>query len=211
MLARVKRTNEETGGERGTAKEKILGAALDVIRRQGYSGTTVDELCRSAGVTKGAFFHHFASKHDLGVAAAEHWTATTGDMFEEAPYHDAPSATARVLGYLDLRESLISGPPEAFTCLVGTMAQETFATVPAIRDACATSILGHAATLEADLDAALTADARADGITAASLARHTQVVLQGAFVVAKASDDPTVVTDSIDHLRRYLANQLEPA
>jgi len=41
------------------------------------------------------------------------------------------------------------------TCLVGTMVQEVFATSPAIRDACGESIFGHAATLEADIGAAM--------------------------------------------------------
>jgi hypothetical protein len=40
------------------------------------------------------------------------------------------------------------------TCLVGTMAQEVYASSPDIRDACCRSILGHAATLEADIVAA---------------------------------------------------------
>ena len=36
------------------------------------------------------------------------------------------------------------------------------------------------------------------------LARHTQTVLQGAFVLSKAANDPAVVLKAIDHLRRYL-------
>lgn len=200
-----------TANKRGTARQKLLDAAVDVIRRHGYSATSVDELCRSAGVTKGAFFHHFASKRELGVAAAQHWSATTGALFEQAPYHGALSATERVNGYLDLRAALITGPPESFTCLVGTMTQETFVTEPEIRDACADSILGHAATLGADLDAALTPEARAAGIAADSLALHTQVVLQGAFILAKATGDPLAVIESIEHLRRYIAGFLQPA
>ena len=63
---------------RPDAKAKLLDAALSVIRIKGYSATTVDELCAAAGVTKGAFFHHFRSKDELGVAAADYWSETTG-------------------------------------------------------------------------------------------------------------------------------------
>ena len=44
----------------------------------------------------------------------------------------------------------------------------------------------------------------AAGVTATGLAEHTQTVLQGSFVLAKATDDASAVIVAIDHLRRYL-------
>ncbi|MFG3756837.1 hypothetical protein, partial [Klebsiella pneumoniae] len=43
-----------------------------------------------------------------------------------------------------------------------------------------------------------------------SMALFTQAVLQGAFVLAKAKQDPAVVADCLAHLRRYLAHELAP-
>lgn len=189
---------------RGTARQRLLDAAVAVIRRQGLSATTIDDLCAAAGVTKGAFFHHFAGKEALAVAAAQHWSATTGALFAGADYHRAPTAAQRVLAYLDLRSALIQGTPAEFTCLAGTMAQEAFDTQPAIRQACGDSILSHADTLVPDIEAALRDAGCSDQIDAVGLARHVQAVIQGAFVLAKAADQPQLVRDSLDHLRRYL-------
>jgi TetR/AcrR family transcriptional repressor of nem operon len=91
------------------------------------------------------------------------------------------------------------------------MAQEAFLTSPLIRDACAASIFTHAATLEDDIAAALVAAGSPAGITAGGLARYTQVVLQGAFVVSKAAADPGVALEALTHLHRYLAGILRPA
>jgi TetR/AcrR family transcriptional repressor of nem operon len=191
--------------ERGDARTRLLEAARDLIRGQGFAATSVDDLCKAAGVTKGAFFHHFACKEALGVAAAAHWAATTSAFFANAPYHQHDDPLDRLLGYVEFRKSIIEGDPAEFTCLVGTMAQEVYGSHPAIRAACAASIFGHAATLEPDIAEAMrTRRIKADW-TPASLARHTQAVLQGAFILAKATGDRTVALESIDHLRRYLA------
>lgn len=192
------------------ARTKLLDAALSLIRTKGYSATTVDELCAAAGVTKGAFFHHFKSKDALGVAAAEHWSETTGAMFAKAPYHDHSDPLDRILGYVAFRKELLQGGVPEFTCLVGTMVQETYETAPAIREACDRSISGHAATLEADIEAAMRErDMRPDW-TPRSLALHTQAVLQGSFILAKAKGGAEVAADSIDHLIRYLELLFSP-
>jgi len=190
-----------------SAKEKLLDASLSLIREQGFAATTVDDLCQRAGVTKGAFFHHFESKDALGVAAVEHWSRTTGSLFRAAPYHQAPDGLGRVRAYLELRKSLLRGDLSQFTCVAGTMVQETYASHPAIRAACAVSIFGHAGTLVEDFAAALKERGRPDlsgAITAEGLATHTQCVLQGAFILAKARGEARVAVESIEHLRRYI-------
>lgn len=187
------------------AREKLLEAGVKVVRERGYAATSVDELCRTAGVTKGAFFHHFVSKEALGVALAEYWSASTGAFFAEASFRALEDPVARVLGYIDLRIGLIEGPPESFSCVAGTMVQETFRDSPAIRAACHASIAGNAASLEADLTDAI-AQTGAKRVNAASLGRHIQGVIQGAFVLAKASGEAAAAEtarEELRHLRRY--------
>jgi TetR/AcrR family transcriptional regulator, transcriptional repressor for nem operon len=186
------------------ARHKLLTAALSLVREQGYASTSVEELCAAAGVTKGAFFHHFKSKDALAVAAAHHWSEITGAVFASAPYHQREDPLQRVLGYLDFRKAILTGELAEFTCLVGTMVQEVYSTSPGIRVACEASIRAHAAKIEADIAAAMKHHRLRASWTAASLALHTQAVLQGAFILAKATGDAGVAAASIDHLHRYI-------
>ncbi len=46
-------------------RRRIVVAATHLFARQGYHKTTITDICRRAGLTSGALFHHFASKEDL--------------------------------------------------------------------------------------------------------------------------------------------------
>ena len=187
-----------------SARTKSLGSALAVIRAKGYAATSVDDLCAAAGVTKGGFFHHFKSKEDLAVAAADFWSETTGALFASAPYHAHRDPLDRLLGYIDFRKAILIGGIPEFTCLAGTMVQETYETNPAIRDACARAIYEHAEKIKTDIAAAIAQRGIEPPWSAESLALHMQAVLQGAFILAKAKGGAQVAAESINHLRRYV-------
>lgn len=189
---------------RHESKTKLLDAALHVIRAKGYTATRIEDICEAAGLTKGSFFHHFDSKEELALAAAEHWSVVSSRMFEAAPYHTHPDPRSRLLAYVDFRKALLLGELPQFTCLVGTMVQEVYDTHPLIGEACDKSIRDHAATLESDISEAMQTYAVPAGWTPRSLALYTQAVIQGAFILAKAQHSPDVAADCIDHLRRYL-------
>jgi TetR/AcrR family transcriptional regulator, transcriptional repressor for nem operon len=193
------------------ARRKLLDAALSRIREKGYAATSVDELCTQAGVTKGAFFHHFESKEALAVAAANHWSENTAALFATAPYQRHSDPLDRVLGYLDFRKKILKGDVAEFTCFVGTMVQEIYNTNPEIRDACEASISGHAADVESDIAEAMKRRRLRVPWTAESLALHTQAVLQGAFILAKAKGGAAIAAASIDHLHRYIELLFQPA
>lgn len=190
--------------ELGDARTRLLEAGLHLIRLKGFAGTSIEDLCQAADVTKGSYFHHFRTKEAFGVAVAEHWIETTTAFFAAAPYHEPADPLDRVLAYVAFRKAIIEGAVADFTCLAGTLVQEIYAVSDEIRDACGRAIFGHTATLEADIDAAMRARGMNGSVTPESLARHTQTVLQGAFVLAKAGNDPELARESFDHLDRYI-------
>ena len=54
-------------------KEHIERIAEALFAERGYEATGVDEICKSAGFSKGAFYHHYASKHELFMILLDHW------------------------------------------------------------------------------------------------------------------------------------------
>lgn len=178
---------------------------MKLIRTKGFAATSVADMCAEAGVTKGAFFHHFASKDVLGAALARYWSESTSGFFAEAPFRLEADPLDRILGYIDLRIALIGGPVEEFSCVAGTMIQESFRTSEPVRAASRDSILGNAALFEADFAQAIAlygVEADAPG-----LSRFLQAAIQGAFIIAKAQDDDEAAIasarDTLTHARRY--------
>ena len=88
--------------------------------------------------------------------------------------------------------------------VIGTMVQETYGTHPAIRAACERGISAHAASLEADIAAAMREYRPGAEWSARSLALYTQAVIQGALILAKSKNSAAVAGECLDHLRRYL-------
>ena len=193
------------------SKTKLLNAALNVIRSKGYAATTVDDICNAAAVTKGSFFHHFKSKDDLALSAAAYWGETTEGFFVSAPYHQSKDPLQRLLGYVDFRAEILQGDLPDYTCLLGTLVQETYATHPDIRAACEKGMSTHIAIITRDVEAAKRLYAPDAPWSAESVGYFIQAVLQGAFILAKAKQGPEVARESLAHLRRYIGTLFVPS
>ena len=83
-------------------RERLLDAALARFVREGYEATSVAEICDEAGLSKGAFYHHFASKQALFVELLDRWL--TGIRLQmdaiDAETEQVPEALMRMAGLL---------------------------------------------------------------------------------------------------------------
>lgn len=188
-----------------SSRERLLQATIDVIRSRGYANTRVDDLAAAAGVTKGSFFHHFATKEACARAAVEHWSERAEAAFAASGHRDLGTPAERVLAYVDFRIALLEGPVAGYSCYAGSLIQEVRGALPELATACGRSMLDHARTLEADLADALSCGAQ----DARELAIHVQACVQGALVIARAEDGGDNARASLRHLRRYLEMRIE--
>lgn len=75
-------------------REKILTAAETLFARQGYEAAGVAEICQAAGISKGAFYHHFASKQAVFQELLTAWLSQLDRQFDQilSTTQDIPTA-----------------------------------------------------------------------------------------------------------------------
>jgi TetR/AcrR family transcriptional repressor of nem operon len=184
----------------------LIAAATELIRRTGYTATTVDDICARANVSKGAFFHHFKTKDELVEAALGQWDAGAAAMEANAPYQSAETPRAKALGYMDLYMSLFDNPEVMKSCLAGTTVQEIADNNEPLRAAAGLCFGGALGRFTAMLDDACRGSQRR--VDTVSLASLWMATVQGSLILFKASQDATVIRKNLEHVKSYIASQL---
>jgi AcrR family transcriptional regulator len=77
-------------------RSKILSSAIKLFSTHGYNAASVDDLCRDAGISKGAFYHHFKTKQDLFLALLDGWLQTIDNAIEASRELTAPETFMRI-------------------------------------------------------------------------------------------------------------------
>jgi TetR/AcrR family transcriptional repressor of nem operon len=195
------------------ARTRLIDAGTELVRRNGYVATTVDEVCTHAGVTKGAFFHHFPSKEALTEACLREWDQRIAAMEEAAPFHADADPVARLLASMDFYIRLFRDPRLLKSCLAGTTVQEVAETHPNLRNAANACFESAERRFKALLDEAVRhgrRSSRRKRLDTASLARLWVAALQGSIILSKASRDDSVIPENLEHVKRYVTTLLGP-
>ncbi len=69
-------------------RQQILDAALACFAREGIHGSSMADICREAGLSPGAVYHHFEGKQAIIEAAFVIYSSQVGDMWERIAEYD---------------------------------------------------------------------------------------------------------------------------
>lgn len=194
----------KTGRIDSPTKDKLLDAAQRLMLAKGFPATTVEEICETAGLTKGSFFHYFESKEDLGRAVLEHYAGLGLGAVESAPFRREQDPLKRIFGSIDFWIDRINDPSMECGCLLGNFAQELSDTHPDIRAQCARYFAQWTAMLKQDFDEAKRRYRPRVRIDTQGLAEHYVAAVEGGLLLSKATRDRRVFERNLTHLKRYI-------
>lgn len=179
---------------------RLAEAGRDLFSRQGYNATGIQRITDLAGVPKGSFYNHFASKEAFAAAIVGQYAAAMGDswiaMMAKAPL--APLAAIRhvfkqMIAYHERAESRAG-------CLIGNFAAEVAEASPLCREAMANAMNDWRERLTPLIAAAQTAgELRAD-IPAAAAAALFWDAWEGALLRMKVENDVAPLKQSVNLL-----------
>ena len=193
----------------GTAtRERILDAAQQIVLERGFAGTSIDAVLAGAPATKGAFFHHFPSKNDLGRALLERYAAADARMLEEfmaVAETESDDPAEQVVAFVRHFEQVADElAPTQPGCLFVSFIYESQLAGDGSDDLIAGAIRHWRDRLLEKLEAAARAHPPALAVDLPSLADQVFTTFEGGFILARAMHDPGQLRAQLAHLRHYL-------
>jgi TetR/AcrR family transcriptional repressor of lmrAB and yxaGH operons len=182
-----------------SSRERLLDSAVDLLQRQGYHGTGLNELLERSGAPRGSLYHHFPGGKEQIAAEA---VARAGAQVAAAIEH-LLRAKRSVAEAVEALAGLLAAGLEASEfergCPVATTALDATPRSEPIRVAVQESFDSWLAPLRERLEAA-----GFDGAEAAGRADLTIAALEGALVLARARQNADVLRDAGRRLRPLL-------
>lgn len=208
-------TAPDPAGRRPDAtRDRLLQAAQELVLARGFAGTSVDAVVAAAGLTKGAFFHHFESKHALARALLVRYAEADAAHLEAHMTRAERLATdpaQQLLVFIGLfidEMADLSAPPAG--CLYASYATEAGLLDDEARAIVRTALLRWRERLAAKLDEAVARHGLPSGAERQGLEDLLLTLFEGAFILARVLGEPQLVVAQLRHARQYLAMLFDP-
>lgn len=181
-------------GTKGEAtKDKIIRAARRLFRLQGYTKTSIDDICRESGVTRGNLYFYFKSKEELAQFAIDDSTRRHIPFFQTL-MEDEPDPLRKVellidgiVGYYAARGSLAS-------CLFGNIAQEVGESNAVLAEAANRFFVAWAGMLTDLFDEAKATGRLTPDADSTALSQLVISSIEGTLILHKASKSSEIFT-----------------
>jgi len=163
------------------SRERILDTAAKLFRERGFDGIGVADLMKSAGLTHGGFYGHFASKDDLIAQVSERVTSKSSERWAKAAEESEDPLTEIASSYLSKRHRDDPGAG----CLLAALGPDVARQSPKVRS-------GVTEGIRSAIDILSTMTAGASDAEKREAAIATYAGLIGAVVLSRSVDDPVL-------------------
>jgi TetR/AcrR family transcriptional regulator, transcriptional repressor for nem operon len=182
----------------------ILEAGQQEIYLHGFQGASVDSILKQAGVTKGAFFHHFRTKTDFGYCVVDEILAGMIAGQWVGPLRSAADPLEAIAAEFERGVEFLRASRPILGCPLNNLAQEMNPLDEGFR-ARTSAVFGlWRATFEHAIGRGQRAGAVLGGIDAADAAHALVAQIEGTLSLARNSQDPADLTIGARGLRRHL-------
>ncbi|HEX6924808.1 MAG TPA: TetR/AcrR family transcriptional regulator [Longimicrobiaceae bacterium] len=186
----------------------ILDSAHALVMEQGFAATSVDAIVERAGVTKGAFFHHFPSKNALAHTLVERYAELDERQLRntleraERLARDPLDQLLLFAGFLE--EYWEAHEPPATGCLFASCLYEAQLFDEQTHGIIRRAILSWREALADKLREAIRLHPPRLPIDPESIADLVTVLFEGAFIVSRSTGESSTVAAQLRHFRNYL-------
>jgi TetR/AcrR family transcriptional repressor of nem operon len=188
-------------------KGRILDAAQGLVLERGFAGTSVDDIQRAAGISRGTFFYHFPSKDDLARALIERYAEADNELTDGLMRRAeklARDPLQQALIFLALHEEMLDEEGPA-GCLFASYSYEAGLFDERTHDLITGAIEHFRRVLGDKLAEAIECHPpRVPGTDPYLLADMAAGLLQGAFILRRALDDPGLMAAHVRQFRNHL-------
>jgi len=189
-------------------RDSILNTAQALILERGYAGMSLDDIVKKVGITKGAFFYHFPSKSALGKSLIQRFADQDAKMYGEVRARAeklSGDPLQQLLIYIGLFEEQFEKLAEPYPgCLFASYIYELQQFDDSTQRLIAESFTDWRRLLKEKIDAVVKQYPPKIKIDTSSLADAFTVVLEGAFITAKALNDPKAIPQQLRHFKNYI-------
>jgi len=178
-------TSLSRSAARAETRHRLLRTGAEILCEQSFASMGVEFVLKRAGLSKGSFYHFFASKELFGLEVIQHYAEFFNRRLDRTLKSDGTPALERLRRYTEDGMEGMARFDFKRGCLIGNLMQELSATHPAFRKAITEVLLGWENRITDCLEQAIAEGDLPDSLNVRPYAEFFWTGWEGALMQAK--------------------------